>query len=107
MSQAFPDDPDQPCLLAAKRYRGTDRRLFHRHSSYAEGRQVRSTVATRATADRKSTFGRQVRSAQWVSAEWDSLKRLFEAGIPVPYWPTCSPTPGEQSANRSASRLAH
>lgn len=85
LERAVPDDPDQTCLLAAKRYRGADHRLFHRQSSYTDGRQVRSSVATRAMADRKSTYGRQLRTEQWVVAEWNSLKNLFEAGIPVPY----------------------
>lgn len=85
IERAVPDDPGQSCLLAAKRYRGADHRLFHRHSGYVEGRQVRSSVATRAMADRKSTYGRRLRTEQWVIAEWNSLKTLFEAGVPVPY----------------------
>lgn len=85
VERAVPDDPDQSCLLAAKRYRDSDHRLFNRHAGYAEGRRVRSTVASRAMADSKSTFGRQVRAEQWVSAEWNSLKTLSAAGVPVPY----------------------
>lgn len=85
VERAVPDDAGQACLLAAKRYRTTDHRLFHRDSGYTDGRQVRSSVATRAIADRRSAYGRQIRSELWVNAEWDSLKRLFEAGVPVPY----------------------
>lgn len=85
IERAVPDDPEQSCLLAAKRYRTADHRLFHRDSGYTDGRRVRSSVATRAMADRKSTFGRQVRAEQWVTAEWGALKQLFEAGVPVPY----------------------
>jgi RIO kinase 1 len=85
VERAVAGDPGQSCLLAAKRYRTTDHRLFHRDSGYTDGRRVRSSVATRAMADRKSAYGRQIRSEQWVNAEWDSLKRLFEAQVSVPY----------------------
>ncbi|MDQ7992731.1 MAG: RIO1 family regulatory kinase/ATPase [Propionicimonas sp.] len=85
LERAVPDDPGQSCLLAAKRYRGTDHRLFHRDTGYTEGRQIRSTVATRAMADRKSTFGKAMRAGLWVNAEWSHLKRLHVAGVPVPY----------------------
>ncbi len=85
LERAVPDDPDQTCLLAAKRYRSTDHRLFHRDSGYTEGRRIRSSVATRALADRKSSFGRQLQAGLWVRAEWQALKRLYAAGVPVPY----------------------
>src|SRR5689334_18737965 len=32
---------DRVCLLAAKRYRSSDHRLFHRDSGYLEGRRTR------------------------------------------------------------------
>ena len=76
--------PSQACVLAAKRYRGADHRDFHRNASYTEGRRVRNTRDARAMA-KKTAFGRKVESAQWAWAEWESLKRCFEAGVPVPY----------------------
>ncbi len=85
LERAVPDDPGQSCLLAAKRYRSTDHRLFHRDSGYTEGRRVRSSVATRALADRKSAFGRTLQAGLWVRAEWQALNRLYTAGIAVPY----------------------
>ncbi len=85
LERAVPDDPDQTCLLAAKRYRSADHRLFHRDSGYTEGRRVRSSVATRALADRKSGFGRRLQAGLWVRAEWQALRRLYTAGVPVPY----------------------
>ena len=85
VERAVPDDPAQSCLLAAKRYRSTDHRLFHRDAQYTEGRQVRSSVATRALADRKSSYGRALQAGLWVGAEWKSLRQLYEAGLPVPY----------------------
>lgn len=84
VERAVPDDPDQTCLLAAKRYRASDHRLFHRDSAYTEGRSVRNSRDTRAMAG-KTSFGRSVEADLWAMAEWSGLKRLFEAGVPVPY----------------------
>ena len=78
------NDPDLSCLLAAKRYRATTHRLFHRDTGYTEGRHIRNTRDTRAMA-RKSSHGRQVEAGLWANAEWVALKRLWEAGVPVPY----------------------
>lgn len=78
------DDPGHTCLLAAKRYRSTGHRLFHRDSGYTEGRRIRNTRDTRAMA-RKSGHGREVEAGLWANAEWGALKRLHTAGVPVPY----------------------
>ena len=72
------------CVLAAKRYRGTDHRNFHRNAGYTEGRRTKDSREARAMA-RKSSFGRQVAAGQWAWAEWESLQRCWEAGVPVPY----------------------
>ena len=74
----------QSCVLAAKRYRGAEHRNFHRNASYTEGRRTRNSRDARAMA-KKTSFGRKVESAQWAWAEWESLKRCHEAGVPVPY----------------------
>ncbi|HSK32265.1 MAG TPA: RIO1 family regulatory kinase/ATPase [Propionicimonas sp.] len=84
VERAVPDDPDQACLLAAKRYRTADHRLFRRDSAYTEGRRVRNSRDGRAMAG-KTDFGRAVEADLWAQAEWSALKRLFEAGVPVPY----------------------
>ena len=84
LERAVPGDPGQACLLAAKRYRSTDHRLFHRDTGYTEGRRIRNSRDTRAMA-RKSSHGREVEACLWARAEWDALKRLFAAGVPVPY----------------------
>lgn len=78
------DDPGDSCLLAAKRYRSTTHRLFHRDTGYTEGRRIRNTRDTRAMA-RKSEHGREVEAGLWANAEWQALKRLYLAGVPVPY----------------------
>jgi RIO kinase 1 len=72
------------CLLAAKRYRSAEHRNFHRSTAYTEGRRVRNTRDARAVR-RGSAYGREVASGQWAAAEWEALRRLHEAGAPVPY----------------------
>jgi RIO kinase 1 len=72
------------CLLAAKRYRSAEHRTFHRNAGYTEGRRTRNSRDARALAH-KTAYGRQVEGAQWAWAEWESLKRCYEAGVPVPY----------------------
>ncbi|MEP6852320.1 MAG: RIO1 family regulatory kinase/ATPase [bacterium] len=71
-------------LMAAKRYRPADRRLFHRDAGYLEGRRVRRSRETRAMA-RRTEFGREILAGQWASAEFAALSRLWQAGAPVPY----------------------
>jgi RIO kinase 1 len=72
------------CLLAAKRYRAAEHRSFHRSAAYTEGRRVRNTRDARALA-RRTAHGREVAAGQWAAAEWEALKRLHDAGVPVPY----------------------
>ena len=72
------------CLLAAKRYRAAEHRMFHRDSGYLEGRRVRESRVNRAVASR-SAFGREAIAGQWANAEFNALARLYAAGIPVPY----------------------
>ena len=72
------------CLLAAKRYRDAQHRLFHRDAGYLEGRRTRESRVNRAAANR-STFGRQAIAGQWANAEFSALCHLYGAGLPVPY----------------------
>jgi len=75
---------DRSCLLAAKRYRDADHRLFHRDSQYLEGRRVRDSRVGRAMANRTPT-GREMISTQWANAEFAALCQLHQVGVPVPY----------------------
>jgi RIO kinase 1 len=75
---------DRSCLLAAKRYRSSDHRMFHRDSGYLEGRRTLDLRVNRAVTSR-STFGRQAIAGQWAAAEFSALARLYVAGVPVPY----------------------
>ncbi|MGI8577276.1 MAG: serine protein kinase RIO [Nocardioidaceae bacterium] len=84
VERAMPDQPDRANLLAAKRYRSSDHRQFHRDAGYVEGRRTRITRDARAIAKRTS-FGREVASAQWAHHEFAALKSLWSAGVPVPY----------------------
>jgi RIO kinase 1 len=72
------------CVVAAKRYRTADHRLFHRDAQYLEGRRMRRSRENRAMASR-SSFGRNLLAEQWAVAEFGALGRLWSAGVPVPY----------------------
>ena len=71
-------------VLAAKRYRGADHRLFHRDAGYTEHRRMRNTRDSRAAA-KGTRWGRAVEAGQWATAEFDHLARFWSAGLPVPY----------------------
>ena len=77
-------ETDRSCLLAAKRYRAAEHRMFHRDSGYLEGRRVQDSRASRAMANRTSA-GREMIAGQWASAEFAALCQLYQAGVPVPY----------------------
>jgi RIO kinase 1 len=76
--------PVQDSLLAAKRYRTGEHRLFHRDAGYQEGRRVRRSREMRAMA-RRTEFGRELLSGQWAFAEFEALGALWELELPVPY----------------------
>ena len=82
--RAVPTPGGQSCLLAAKRYRDPEHRLFHRDAGYLEGRRTRDSRVTRAAANR-TAFGRQAIAGMWASAEFAALCLLQQARVPVPY----------------------
>jgi RIO kinase 1 len=75
-------DTDRGCLLAAKRYRDSEHRLFHRDAGYLEGRRTRRSRENRAMANR-TAFGRQMIAGQWAYAEFSALCRLWQIGTDV------------------------
>ena len=77
-------EEESSVVLAAKRYRGHDQRLFHRDSAYTEGRRMRNSRDRRAAA-KGTAWGRTVEAGQWAMAEFDHLSRFWSAGLPVPY----------------------
>jgi len=68
---------DRACLLAAKRYRDNDHRMFHRDAGYLEGRRVRESRVNRAMSAR-TAFGRTAIAGQWAVAEFGALVSLWE-----------------------------
>jgi serine/threonine-protein kinase RIO1 len=71
-------------LMAAKRYRDPEHRMFHRDAGYLEGRRVKESRVNRAVAKR-TAFGMRAIAGQWASAEFAALSRLWSAGAAVPY----------------------
>jgi RIO kinase 1 len=79
----------QVSMIAAKRYRDGDHRLFHRDAGYLEGRRVRRSREMRAMTNR-TAFGKELIAGQWAAAEFGALSRLWQVGqeggtISVPY----------------------
>ncbi len=70
--------------MAAKRFRDSEHRMFHRDAGYLEGRRVRRSREMRAMA-RRTEFGKQLISGQWAYAEFNALSELWSLGLPVPY----------------------
>ncbi|MEU7794706.1 RIO1 family regulatory kinase/ATPase [Micromonospora tulbaghiae] len=109
-------DTDRSCLLAVKRYRDAQHRLFHRDVGYLEGRRVRRSREMRAMTGR-TAFGRQMIAGQWAAAEFAALSQLWEIGaasgrIAVPYPVQLLGTElmlefvGDAEAGEAAPRLA-
>lgn len=102
---------DRRVVLAAKRYRSSEHRMFHRDSGYLEGRRVRRSREMRAMANRTG-FGRDVLAGQWAGAEFAALSVLWSDGVPVPYPVSCDGSEvlieflGDAAAGTAAPRLA-
>ncbi len=84
VERAVPGSPDRSSVLAAKRYRSVDHRLFSRDDGYTQGRRIQKSREGRAAA-RGSAFGREVRAGEWARHEFGALSSLWSAGLPVPY----------------------
>jgi RIO kinase 1 len=78
------DTAGNSSYMAAKRFRDSDHRMFHRDAGYLQGRRVRRSREMRAMA-RRTDFGKQMISSQWAYAEFNALGELWSAGLPVPY----------------------
>lgn len=84
LERADPHEPERGVVMAAKRYRASEHRSFHRAAAYTEGRSVKRSRDERALK-RKSTWGRQVAAGEWAVSEWNALVRCWQLGLPVPY----------------------
>lgn len=78
------DNDDNTVYMAAKRFRDSDHRMFHRDAGYLEGRRVRRSREMRAMA-RRTEFGKALISSQWAYAEFNALSELWGVGLSVPY----------------------
>ncbi|HEY2965926.1 MAG TPA: RIO1 family regulatory kinase/ATPase [Actinomycetota bacterium] len=70
-------------LVALKLYHPLDRRDFRDESIYRDGEWI-GERRIRAALEKKTRFGRQVQGGLWVSREWETLRALSRAGLPVP-----------------------
>lgn len=77
-------DTGRSVLMAAKRYRDAEHRMFHRDAGYLEGRRDKESRVNRAMAKR-TAFGKEAIAGQWANAEFVALCRLWNAGAAVPY----------------------
>ncbi len=84
IERAVPGSPARAAVMAAKRYRSVDHRLFSRDASYVEGRRIKKSRERRAAA-KGTAFGRQVQAGEWARHEFGALSSLWSAGLPVPY----------------------
>ncbi len=75
---------DRVNLLAAKRYKAFEDRMFRNDSRYRAGRRTGVSRDDRAMA-RGTTIGMALRAQQWIETEFETLGRLWSAGVSVPY----------------------
>ena len=71
-------------LLAAKRYRASERRQFRDDSRYRQARRT-GNRRTDLAIDKGTRAGVAFRAEQWVANEFAVLGRLWSAGVAVPY----------------------
>ena len=71
------------CLLAEKRFRARDRRLFRDDYLY-RGIWGEGTKREHRAMKRNTRFGHEAIHKMWIWHEWSSLTRLYEAGVTVP-----------------------
>ena len=70
-------------LVALKVYHPLGRRDFRDESIYRDGEWIKER-RIRAALEKKTRFGRQVQGELWVGREWETLRALSLAGLPVP-----------------------
>lgn len=71
-------------ILAAKRYRSLDERLFRNDARYRQSRRTGIRRVDLAMAQ-GTRAGMAFRAELWVQTEFDTLCQLWEAGVSVPY----------------------
>lgn len=71
-------------LLAAKRFRTFEDRLFRNDARYRQHRRTGESRVDRAMS-RRTKAGMAFRARQWVQTEFETLARLWTEGASVPY----------------------
>lgn len=71
-------------ILAAKRYRKFEDRLFRNDARYRAGRRTGESRLDKAMAEGNKA-GMAFRARMWLATEFDVLCRLWSAGVAVPY----------------------
>lgn len=71
-------------VLAAKRYRKFEDRLFRNDARYRTGKRTGESRLDKAV-DKGNRAGMAFRAQLWLMTEFDVLCRLWTAGAPVPY----------------------
>jgi RIO kinase 1 len=71
-------------VLAAKRYRQFEDRMFRNDARYRAGRRTGESRLDKAMA-KGNKAGMAFRARRWLGAEFDALSRLWSAGVAVPY----------------------
>jgi RIO kinase 1 len=71
-------------LLAAKRYRKFEERLFRNDARYRVARRTGSSRLDKAVSQ-GNKVGMAFRARLWLATEFDVLCRLWSEGVPVPY----------------------
>jgi RIO kinase 1 len=71
-------------VLAAKRYRKFEDRLFRNDARYRAARRTGESRLDKAMAQGNKA-GMAFRARLWLTTEFEALGRLWSAGVPVPY----------------------
>lgn len=75
---------DRVNVLAAKRYRKLEERLFRNDARYRAGRRTGESRLDKAIAH-GNRAGMAFRAQQWLTTEFETLCLLWSLGAPVPY----------------------
>jgi RIO kinase 1 len=75
---------DDVNVLAAKRYRKFEDRLFRNDARYRAGRRTGESRLDKAMAEGNKA-GMAFRARMWLATEFETLCRLWSAGVAVPY----------------------
>lgn len=70
-------------LLAEKRFKSRDRRSFQNDWLY-RGVWGEGTRREHRAMKKQTRFGHEAAQARWIGHEWESLVRMFDAGVTVP-----------------------